>query len=243
MKRITLVFIAYLFTHSLFAQETARSPIGGRPNIKGDLFVEFGFNTLNNKPDELKTNFFRSRTVNIYHQYPVRIFGENSGFTFNPGLGLGLDKLAFTNDRNLFVNRETGSSQLLEIEDVYGEDIEVDGNNFSMNYVDIPLEFRYHFNKSNYDKGFRLTLGGKLGVLFDSQTKIAYTDANGLQRKIKDKQQYGLNPIRYGVYTKLGFPGFNVWGYYGLNSVFEKEKGPFNTEANQISMGISIALF
>ncbi len=226
---------------TLFAQERERVPVGGRPNVKGDLFIDFGFNTLNNKPDELKTNFFPSRTANIYYQYPFRLFGENSGVTFNPGLGLGLDKLEFKDDRNLFLDAETGTTELLDVKEVYGQNIDISKNNFAMNYIDVPLEIRYHFNKSNYDKGFRVTLGGKVGFLFDSQTKIAYTDENGVQRKIKDKQSYGLNPIRYGVYTKLGFSGFNFWGYYGLNDVFES--GPFDTKAKQISFGVSVALF
>ncbi|MCH7399794.1 PorT family protein [Belliella sp. DSM 107340] len=245
MKRLILILIGGLITLSVSAQERTKTPIGGRPDVKGDLFLDFGFNTLNNKPDELKTRFFPSRTFNIYYQYPINLFGEGSGFTFNPGIGIGTDKMAFTEDQTLFNNPALGpeSSQLLEIRDVYGDDIIVNTNNVSVNYFDIPLEFRYHFNRSNYQRSMKIAFGGKVGFLMNSHTKIAYEDENGLERKIKDRQNYGITPIRYGLTARLGFSGFNAWGYYGLNQVFQKDKGPFSTQANQINFGISVALF
>lgn len=245
MKRLTLLFIVGLITISVSAQERTKTPIGGRPDVKGDLLVDFGFNTLNNKPDDLSTRFFPSRTFNVYYQVPINVFGEGSGFTFNPGIGLGTDKLAFTEDRTIFNNPAIGpeSSQLQDIRDVYGDDIVVNTNNVSINYFDIPLELRYHFNRSNYQKSMKVAIGGKVGFLLNSQTKIAYEDSDGLERKIKDRQNFGVAPIRYGVYTRLGFPGFNIWGYYGLNQVFQKDKGPFATQATQFNFGISVALF
>lgn len=245
MKRLTLLFIAGLLTFNTFAQERERTPIGGRPDIKGDLLIDFGFNTLNNKPDDLSTRFFPSRTFNASYQYPFNIFGEGSGFTFNPGIGIGTDKMAFTEDRTIFNNPLLGpeSSILRDIREVYGDDIRINRNVVAVNYIDFPLEIRYHFNKSNYQKSMKVAIGGKVGFLLNSHSKIAYEDADGLTRKIKDRQNYGLAPIRYGVYTRLGFPGFNIWGYYGLNQVFQKDQGPFGTAANQINFGISVALF
>lgn len=247
MKKIgILLLISQIFTlQQLFAQQKPLTPIGGRPDLKGDLFLEFGFNTLNNKPDELKTDFFKSRTFNAYYYFEVKILGENSGLTLNPGLGFASDKYAFRNDQTLFNNPALGpnSSQLLPISDVYGDDILVRTNNVTTNFLEIPVEFRYHFNRNNYRKSIRWAFGGKFGYNFQSQTKIAYTDGAGLDRKIKDRQSFGFAPFRYGVYTRLGFSGFNLWGYYGLNQVFEKDKGPFKTQATQLNFGISVALF
>jgi hypothetical protein len=245
MKRLTLLFIVGLITFSVSAQERTKTPIGGRPDVKGDLIIDFGFNTLNNKPDDLSTRFLPSRTFNVYYQVPINIFGTGSGFTFNPGIGIGTDKLAFKDDQTLFNNPILGSesSQLLKISDVYGDNISVSTNNLSLTYFDIPLELRYHFNRSNYQKSMKVAIGGKAGFLLNSQTKIAYEDSDDLARKIKDRQTFGIAPIRYGVYTRLGFPGFNFWGYYGLNKVFQKGKGPFATEATQLNFGFSVALF
>ena len=245
MKRIVFVlFLQFIVVDLIWAQERERTPIGGRPDLKGDLFIDFGFNTLNNKPDDLSTRFIESRTFNMYYQTEFNI-GEGTGFTFNPGIGIGTDKLAFRDDRTLFNNPLIGpeSSRLLEITEVYGDNISISKNNVSLNYLEIPLEFRYHFRKNNYSKSMRVALGGKIGYLMNAHTKIEYTDQNGLTRRIKDRQSFGLNPLRYGVYTRMGFPGFNIWGYYGLNQVFQSERGPFNTQATQFNFGISFTLF
>jgi hypothetical protein len=247
MKRITILLLINLVaTGFLFAQEKEwkPTPIGGRPDIKGDLFLDFGFNTLNNKPDPLSTQFFPSRTFNIYYQAEVKL-GEGTGLTLNPGIGYGSDKMAFTNNRTIFNNPALGpeSSLLLPITEVYGDNIEIGKNNVSLNYLDVPVEFRYHFNKKNYSKSVRFALGAKVGYLMMAHTKIEYTDNNDLKRRIKDRQSFGFSPWRYGIYTRLGFPGFNIWGYYGLNQVWEKGKGPFSTQAGQINFGVSFALF
>jgi hypothetical protein len=88
-----------------------------------------------------------------------------------------------------------------------------------------------------------VAVGGKIGLLYNAHTKVAFTDGEGLEQKVKTTQVFGLSPIRYGVYTRLGFPGFNLWGYYGLNGVFEGNKGPFGTESTQFNFGVSVALF
>lgn len=244
MKRLTLILFAVLISCNVIAQERARTPIGGRPDVTGDLFIDFGFNLLTNRPEDLSTRFLASRTFNIYYQRPFNI-GENTGLTFNPGIGLGLDKMAFSDDQMLRVNPEVGpnSSQLVDVTEVYGENINIKTNTTAANYIDIPLEFRYHLNKTDYSKGFRFAVGGKVGILYDAHTKVSYEDAAGESRKVKDKQSYGLSPIRYGVYTRIGFAGFNVWSYYGLNSVWKGGQGPFGTEANQFNFGVSVALF
>ncbi len=244
MKRLTLISIVFLFTFQLQAQQGERTPIGGRPNIKGDLFLDFGFNLLNNRPEDLNTRFIASRVVNIYYQTQIPL-GANSGFTFNPGLGFGLEKLAFQDNQTLIPDPAKGpnSSQLVSISDIYGENIRVSTNTMAINYFDIPIEFRYHANKEDYNSGFRAAVGGKFGLLYNAHSKIGVTNSDGLEQKVKNSQEYGLSPIRYGVYTRLGFPGFNLWGYYGLNGLFEEEQGPFGTEATQFNFGVSVALF
>lgn len=244
MKIPTLILLTSLLSLNLAAQESENIPKSGRPDIKGDLFLDFGFNFLNNRPEDLNTRFFPSRVANVYYQYPIEL-GSNSGITFNPGIGLGMDKLAFKNDSTLVNNPALGanSSQLMGIRTLYGDDVNISVNTTAINYIDVPLEFRYHLNKENYNKGFRFALGAKVGFLYNAHTKVEVTDANGLTKKIKIRQDYGLNPIRYGVYTRIGLPGFNLWSYYGLNKVFKEGQGPFGTEASQFNFGISVALF
>lgn len=249
MKKIYVLLVTLFLFQAVQAQEETikipKTPIGGRPNIPSDLVLEFGFNQLSNRSEDLGVNFIQSRTFNIYYQYPVNLFGEGSGFVLKPGIGIGTDKMAFKDDQNLFNNVDLGpeSSELLDIREVYGDNIIVDKSTFAANYVDIPLDIVYHFNKSNYNKGFTLSVGGKVGFLYNAHSKIKYEDSNRLKRQVKDSQNHGLEKVRYGISVKAGTPGFYAWSYFGLNQIFQEGQGPFGTPANQINFGIAVSLF
>lgn len=248
MKKLFIVLLAFSIGPFALAQETVQKPkvpVGGRPNIPADLVVEFGFNVLNNRPEDMSTGFFGSRTLNIYYQYPISVFGANSGFTLDPGFGIGTDKLAFNDEMNLFNDPSKGpeSSDFLELIDVFGDDISVDKNVFSLNYFEVPLDLTYHVNRNNYTKGFRVSVGGKVGFLYNAHSKIKYTDEDGLTRKIKDSQNYGLEKLRYGLTLKAGSPGFYAWSYFGLNRLFQEGQGPAANQSQQISFGIAVNLF
>jgi len=245
MKKIYTVLFALIIFQTAFAQEGPKTPIGGRPNLSSDLTFEFGFNQLNNRPEDISLNFFRSRTFNVYFQHPIKIFGETSGFTLSPGVGIGTDKYAFKDEKNLFNNELLGpeSSELLDVSEVYGENLIIKNNTFAANYVDIPLDLTYHVNKNNYSKGFKISIGGKVGFLYESHSKIKFTDSDGLKRKVKDSQNYGLEKVRYGLSLKAGTSGFYGWFYYGLNKTFQDGRGPLGTEATQLNFGIAVNVF
>jgi hypothetical protein len=248
MKKLFPLLLVFMFFQFVQAQETEtkpKSPIGGRPNIPSDLNFEFGFNLLTNRPANIGTNFIGSRTFNVSYQFPINLFGDNSGFTLNPGIGIGSDKLKFTSNENLFINTDLGaqSSELLDISDVYGENITIKKNNFAANYFEIPIDLRYHLNKNNYSKSFRFSIGGKVGFLYEAHTKVKYESEAFEKRKVKDSQSFGLEKIRYAISVKAGSPGFYVWGNFYLNDVWQAGRGPFGTEASQINFGLAVSVF
>jgi hypothetical protein len=248
MKKIlTLAFLAFALNAQ--AQESdsqsPKTPVGGRPNIPNDLTVEFGWTQLTNRPADLAINFFGSRSYNVYYQKPFHIFGENSGFVLSPGIGISTNKFAFTDDENLFRSTTLGaeSSVLKEVKSVYGTGIELKANNLAVNYVEVPVDFQYHVNKNDYSKSFRVSLGARVGMLYQSHTKITYDSPKTGAVKIKQSENYGLEKIRYGLHLKAGSPGFNVWATYYLSPMWQANRGPFNNEANQVSFGIALGLF
>ncbi|PZX56543.1 porin family protein [Algoriphagus chordae] len=251
MKKIYTLLLAFLLIQGAFAQDSlqvakkSKTPIGGRPNIPSDLKFEFGFNQLNNRSEDLGVNFFASRTFNVYYQYPISIFGKDSGITMDLGIGIGSDKYGFKDDQTLYNNPALGpeSSVLRDITDVLGDDINIKKNVVAANYVDIPLDFTYHFNKTNHSKGFQVSVGGKFGYLYEAHTKVKYENSDKLKRQIKDSQNYGLEKFRYGISVKAGSQGFYAWSYFGLNQVFQKGMGPNSTEATQINFGIGVNVF
>lgn len=242
---LTLAIFAFQFVQAQDSETKPKTPIGGRPNIPSDLNFEFGFNQLTNRPEDVGVNFFGSRTFNVSYQFPVYLMGKNSGFTLNPGFGIGSDKIEFKDNQNLFINTDLGanSSKLMDVTDVYGENITVKKNNFAANYFEIPIDLRYHLNKNNYSKSFRFSVGGKVGFLYEAHTKIKYESAAFEKRKIKDSQSYGLEKIRYAISVKAGSPGFYVWGNFYLNDVWEKGRGPYATQASQVNFGVAVTVF
>ena len=63
------------------------------------------------------------------------------------------------------------------------------------------------------------------------------------KRKVKDSQNYGLEKIRYAISVKAGSPGFYVWGNFYLNDMWEKDRGPYGTEASQVNFGVAVTVF
>ena len=247
MKKLFVLVLSVFALNQVLAQDSdskPKTPIGGRPNIPSDLNFEFGFNLLNNRPADLETRFFGSRTFNVSYQVPVKI-GEGTGFTLNPGIGIGSDKIEFGNGENLFQDEDLGkgSSELISVDDVYGSDIVLKKNTFASNFFEVPVDLRYHFNKSNYSKSFWIGLGGKVGYLYESHTKIKYESSDQGKVKIKNSEDFGLEKFRYAISFKAGSPGFYVWSNFYLNDLWKAGRGPYAAQASQINFGIAVTVF
>jgi len=161
----------------------------------------------------------------------------SSGFTFNPGIGVGIDKYGFKSAVSLRMNADTAQIYKLD-STVYKA---ADKSVFSTTYLEVPLEFRYYTNKSDNRRGFNFTLGGKFGYKVDSMAKIRYDEA-GETKKVKLKQDFNLNPIRFGIYTRVGIGGFNLWYYHSLTPLFG-DNGPDNINSTPIRFGASFEIF
>jgi hypothetical protein len=236
------LFLLCIFSFSSFAQEK-KVP---RPDIPGFFIIDYGFNQTRNKPSEFKTKFIGSHTVNLYYQYPIR-FGR-SHFSFNPGVGFSFERFKMKNNYTLLDS--AGGTYMLglhysvvnknntfaALDTVYTR---VKKSQLINNYIEVPLEFRFDTTPEDLSRSFNVALGARFGYLFDSYTKIKYTQ-DGEVRKLKDKQNHGMNTLRYGVYTRIGVGGFNFFGFYNLTPLFEKDKGPKKTAMNTFTIGISI---
>ncbi len=235
MSRSLLVLFSSLFiSFSILAQEKPKK--AARPNIPGSFMIDFGFNQGIKKPANFDQGFWGSRTVNLYYQYPIRI--GRSNFSFSPGIGTSFERWLFTNDYVLADTTDNSKDEFLLIP----------GANFfkgikkSMlvaNYVEIPLEFRFDTSPEDIARSFNVAFGGRVGYLFESKMKVKYKE-DGETKILKDKQNLGLTQIRYGIYSRIGLGAFNIFGFYNLTPLFEKDKGPDKTAMNSYTVGISI---
>ncbi len=249
MKKILSAVIFLLVGISGFAQyETIKK--APKPTIPGTFMIDLGINQLLNKPDSTwNQGLWGSRTVNLYYQYSFR-FGR-SKFSFNPGIGVSLERWKFKDGATLidtvelvsYPNGAVSTEQverynLLSPTRIYSALAKK--SQLIANYVEIPLEFRFDTKPEDISRSINIAVGGRVGLLFDSKTKLKYKDADGDLIKVKNKQSYGLEQFRYGVYTRFGIGGFNWFAFYNLSNVFQKGKGPLGADSNSLTFGISV---
>jgi hypothetical protein len=248
MKKILSSVVFLLVVISGFAQDETvkKTP---KPSIPGTFMIDLGLNQAINKPDTWKQGGWGSRTVNLYYQYGIR-FGR-SKFSFNPGIGISMERWKFKDNATLIdtielVSYPNGAASPDQVEQynllsplrIYPQLAEK--SQLIANYVEIPLEFRFDTKPEDISRSINIAIGGRVGLLFDSKTKVKYKDAEGDIVKVKNKQTYGLQNFRYGVYTRFGIGGFNLFTFYNLSDVFQKGKGPLGQDFNSITFGISV---
>lgn len=239
IKKLSLFLGFAILSFSSFAQTegtTQTTSKRGRPDIPGFFSVEFGFNQGINKPDSLfSTSFWGSRTVNIYYQGDYRI--GTSKFSVHPGIGLGLERYKFKD--NYTLGYKTDSQEVEMIPSPFDD---TKKSMVVMNYFDIPVDFRFTLNPDDPNRSFKVAVGGRIGFLYDSFLKFKYRE-DGETKKLKDKQDYSLNPLRYGISLKVGVGNFHAFGYYDFSPKFEKDLGPQKTDMTNIVFGISVSAF
>ncbi|WKV10980.1 outer membrane beta-barrel protein [Marivirga harenae] len=256
MKKLFIsALIILTFKVSVQAQNLQeKNSFGPRPNLKGDLTLSFGLNMLyNNDVDDLNLRTVGNNSFKIGYMYPVQI--ANSNFSFNAGFNFSFDKFAFDGDSTTLAV-VSGTDELRNVrlqtigEDLVGENGFVEKSKFEANYVNIPLEFRYYFNKNKVDNGgLFLAAGGSIGYLINGKTKIKYVE-NEQTKKIKQKENFELNQFRYGAHFRIGIAGFGAHFEYDFSELFNPGRGPLNnaevpvaTQTAPFRFGLSFNLF
>lgn len=246
MIRKVLFFVLFTALSGAVMAQGETSPAQkkkGRPDIPGTFAIDLGFNLPTEKED-FNTSFFGSRNIDFYYFYDIQIGA--SQFSIHPGIGLGLERYKFNNDRTLgYVAGPNSPFDTLQM--VPSPFSSLKKSQLITNYIDIPLEFRFSANPNDPNRSFKVSAGFKFGVLYDSFTKQKYREESET-KKLKDKQNYNLNPIRYGVLLRIGVGNFSAYGYYGISPLFKDGKGPNDGEGipgtiNNWTVGLTLATF
>lgn len=165
-----------------------------------------------------------------------------SNFSFVPGIGFSMERFKFKNEHTLDYN---GSSVVMVNPTEAGRP-DTRKSQLITNYIEVPVEITFRTNPEDPARSFKASVGGRVGYMFDSFTKIKYKE-NGEVKKLKDKQDYNLNKFRYGISAKIGVGNFSLFGYYNLSDLFEKNKGILENSQvknfNTFTVGISLSSF
>ena len=97
-------------------------------------------------------------------------------------------------------------------------------NKFTALSFDVPVEFRWRTSTYESHKFWRIYTGIKFSyVLYD---KSVFNSSMG---KVSINGNKDFNKLQYGAYISSGYNTFNLYAYYGLNSLFKSAK--INDEA------------
>ena len=239
LYRSVLALALFLSSFHAFSQDEPlpEKKNSFKPDIPGSILVEFGFNLKTGlTPPDFQKSLWGSRTINIYYQYPIRLF--KTKFSLNPGIGLSLERFKFSNDYALAHSPVADGTYPL----VPAKTLVTGGVNRSFlvnNYIDMPIELRFDTHPEDIARSLNISFGARVGILYDSFSKIDYTE-NGEDKTLKDKEFHGMKRIRYGVYGRVGLGGFSLFSYFNLSPMFDKGKGPNGTAMTSATIGISI---
>ncbi len=239
LPRISASLLIISIAFSIQAQEKERK--AKRPDLPGSFLIEFGFNRAQGTtPSKFDQGFWGSRTLNLYYQYPIRLW--KTKFSFNPGGGFSFERYKLSNNYTLARQASgDGSFPLVQASDLNMPN--ADKSMLIMNYFELmPVELRFDTKPEDLARSIHIAVGARVGYLFETHTKVNYSEG-GDSKTTKDKQQHGLNSFRYGAYGRLGIGSFNFFGYYNLTPVFQTNKGPEQTQMNTLTVGISLSGF
>lgn len=228
MKQVLPAVFAALITLGGYAQDTA-SVIDPEPTGKPHqdmLLVDLNWDYLLGLESPVKQEWYgRGISLAGMYDHPLNKDG-NVSFAF----GVGFSSHNYYT--NALVLRTDSVSSFTAVPD----SIKSKGK-LSVNYFDIPVEFRFRTNAN--DKGYRwkIALGGRVGYLLDAHEKTI----NAQDVKIKTYDYPHITQWRYGVVARVGYGSMMLSAFYSLSTFFETGKSL--TDQNALSVGITIVPF
>lgn len=105
-------------------------------------------------------------------------------------------------------------------------------NRFSSQYLRIPLSVQLRTKQDKNGDKLNFVFGPEIGFLLNGKVKQVSSE-NG---KDKFKDDFNLNPFRYGAFARLGYGGTGVYVKYYANDVFADGQGP--ADFKNLSFGL-----
>ncbi len=176
-------------------------------------------------------DFGKSFNTNInFMQYSLG-FGKKAGLV--TGLGLNFNNYRFANQNS--IAKDTVTRYLVE----YTPRDDISKSKLTVLYLSMPLLFEFQLPMGDKKDGFFISAGGIGGVKVGSHTKVVYYE-DGNKQKLKNRNDFNLNPIKYGVTARIGFRALKIYCNYYLSSLFNKNEAP---ELYPFSFGLVLMNF
>ena len=189
--------------------------------LEDQIYLSLTYNVLFNKPTTIEQNGFSGGfSIGFIKDIPL-----NEKRNFGLGIGLGYAYNAYI--QNLKITQENKVT-LFETAEGYNT------NRFGINAIEVPLEIRWRNSTPKKYKFLRVYSGLKLAYIVTATT--IFKDSEGT---LKTKNIQEFNKLQYGLTLATGFGTWNLYMYYGLNSLFKDAN--FNGEElhlNDFNIGL-----
>jgi hypothetical protein len=214
--RILLSCLFFVSFFNAFSQEEIKSEIKTeiKPVVKIDslyredqFYFSVTYNLLMQGPTGLKQDKFSAGlSVGFLRDMPI-----NKSRTFAIATGLGLSYQNYF--QNLTISKGPDGALIYGVNDSG----EFDTNKYRQYLVDLPIEFRWRNSTYESYKFWRIYGGMKLSYVISDRSLL---DDGETTYRIKNNPD--INKLQYGLYISAGYNTWNVYAYYGLNSLFDK---------------------
>ena len=172
--------------------------------LEDQIYLSFTYNILINKPNTITQNGFSGGvSIGFIKDLPI-----NKKRTLGLGFGLGYNYDVYI--QNLKITKENQST-LFEIAQNYKV------NRFILKRIEMPIELRWRNSSPQKYKFFRVYTGMKFSYVLLSKTKFINTTETITTKNIPE-----FNRIQYGLTLAAGYGTWNLYIYYGLNSLFKE---------------------
>lgn len=219
--------------------EDSDDPAERRKSFDGHLGgIEFGYNSFtsgrwlqNETPLEgwLDLNTAKSSSFNIVSP-PVSL-GFTRHFGLVTALGVNFNNYRFDGNNSVIVDGEG------VITPSYPADpIRYDKSKLATVYGILPVMLEVQIPVS-YSNTINLGAGVIGAVKLGSHTKVVYH--NDGKQKEKNRDDFNLNVLRYGVTARAGYEMVQVYGTCWLSPMFEKGRGP---ELYPFEVGLALTI-
>lgn len=236
MKKIVLVLLVIgytLLSAEAFGQDSSERKPFSSPDLPGTLVFDFGFNGFIDAPDTMDLSWWGSKSASFYY---MKTYKLGKKLTFNPAIGLSLEKYAFVKDITLGEVQNTQGETVIDVVEVKADDVLK--SKMAINYIDLPVELRFYPKGSDRKGSFFIAAGGSVSMLFESHNKVKFKE-NGVTKMTKNRGDFRQNNFRYGLQGRLGFGSVNFFYKQYFSNIF-KSDGPTGT-ANTTSRTIGIS--
>ncbi len=97
-------------------------------------------------------------------------------------------------------------------------------NNLNVSYIKAPLLLEFNSSKSS-SNNTHFAIGFEFECRIHSVTKQK-KELNGKHYKIKQRDDFNLQPFMYSAVARFGYKNLTVFANYGMSRLFRKDQGP-----------------